>query len=240
MRPDVIWHDVECGAYTADLALWRELAGPAPARVLDVGAGTGRVALHLARAGHVVTALDRDAELLAALTERARAARLEIETVVADAAGFDLGDARFGLIAVPMQTLQLLPGAVARAGFYAAARRALAPGGLVAAALATALEGFEADGPLPEPDRGEHAGWRFVSQPLAVRELEDAAVIERIRVLEAPDGTRTTTPDVVRLARVSAAAVGAEAAAHGLHPAGVRTIAETDEHVGSEVVVLSG
>jgi hypothetical protein len=160
--------------------------------------------------------------------------------VIADAAGFDLGDARFGLIAVPMQTLQLLAGAAARARFYAAARRALAPGGVVAAALATALEGFDADGPLPEPDRGEHAGWRFVSQPLAVRELEDAAVIERIRVLEAPDGTRTTTPDVVRLARVSAAAVGAEAAAHGLHPAGVRTIAETDEHVGSEVVVLSG
>ena len=46
-----IWHDVECGAYEADLELWRELAREAPEGVLDVGAGTGRVALRLARAG---------------------------------------------------------------------------------------------------------------------------------------------------------------------------------------------
>ena len=53
-----IWHDIECGAYTADLPLWEELA--AGGTVLDVGAGTGRVALRLARAGCAVTALDRD------------------------------------------------------------------------------------------------------------------------------------------------------------------------------------
>ena len=45
-------------------------AGP----VLDVGAGAGRVALDLARAGHDVTALDLDAELLAELA-RARPRR---------------------------------------------------------------------------------------------------------------------------------------------------------------------
>jgi ubiquinone/menaquinone biosynthesis C-methylase UbiE len=110
-----MWHDVECGGYTADLALWRELADATPDGVLDVGAGTGRVALHLARAGHAVTALDIDAELLAVLAERARAAELRIATVTADAAGFDLGERRFGLIAVPMQTLQLLPDPAARA-----------------------------------------------------------------------------------------------------------------------------
>ena len=57
--------------------------------VLDVGAGTGRVALDLARRGHEVVALDLDAELLAAL--RARAGDLPVETVVADARDFDLG-----------------------------------------------------------------------------------------------------------------------------------------------------
>jgi SAM-dependent methyltransferase len=240
MRQAAMWHDVECGGYTADLALWRELAAGAPAGVLDVGAGTGRVALDLARAGHAVTALDVDAELLAVLAERARAAGLEIATFVGDAAGFDLGEQRFGLIAVPMQTLQLLADAAARARFYAAARRALAPGGRVAAALATALEAFEGDAQLPEPDLGEQEGWRFLSQPVAVREEPDAAWIERVRILVSPDGTRTTTPDLVRLARVSAADVGAEAAAHGLAVEEVRTIPETDEHVGSEVVVLRG
>ena len=50
----VIWHDLECGGYREDLPLWRALADRAGGPVLDVGAGTGRVALDLARAGHEV------------------------------------------------------------------------------------------------------------------------------------------------------------------------------------------
>ena len=64
---DVVWHDVECGGYDADISLWIALAKDAPEGVLDVGAGTGRVALRLAQAGYTVTALDIDPELLAAL-----------------------------------------------------------------------------------------------------------------------------------------------------------------------------
>ena len=55
----------------ADLALWEELAGGRGGPVLELGAGAGRVALHLARAGHEVIAVERDPELAA----RARAAR---------------------------------------------------------------------------------------------------------------------------------------------------------------------
>src|SRR6185436_807784 len=104
----VVWHDVECGRYEADLPLWRELAEAAGGLVLDVGAGTGRVALDLARHGFAVTALDREPDLLAALGARAAAAGLRVETVTADAQDFALGR-RFALIAVPMQTVQLLP-----------------------------------------------------------------------------------------------------------------------------------
>src|SRR5206468_3595889 len=73
--PQIIWHDVECGFYRADLPLWQELAdaetAARPGPVLDVGAGTGRVALHLARARHRVTAVDCEESLLRALRERA-------------------------------------------------------------------------------------------------------------------------------------------------------------------------
>jgi SAM-dependent methyltransferase len=236
---DVIWHDVECGAYEADLGLWRELARAEGGPVLDVGAGTGRVALRLAHAGHDVTALDRDPALLAVLAERASTAGLYVETVVADAAAFEL-PREFALIAVPMQTLQLLPGPAERAGFYGAAARALAPGGLVAAAIADALEAFDEQAPLPLPDMGEAEGMQYLSQPVAVREQGPSVRIERIRQIVAPDGERTSEDDVVLLARLDAEAVASEAAPHGLRAEEPRVVPATDEHVGSTVVMLRG
>src|SRR5205807_1746039 len=105
----------------------------------EIGAGTGRVSLDLARRGHAVTALDRDAELLAALSERA--AGLPIEVAVADARDFDLGR-RFALCLVPMQTLQILGGAAGRARFWRRARAHLEPGGLLAATVVTGLRPY--------------------------------------------------------------------------------------------------
>jgi SAM-dependent methyltransferase len=235
----VVWHDVECGRYDADLDLWLELARDAGGAVLDVGAGAGRVALRLAAAGHAVTALDVDPALLAALEERAGAAGLEVATVLADAAGFDAGEAAFALVAVPMQTIQLLP-AAGRAGFFASARRAVAPGGIVALAIADELEDFDSDAELPLADVGETAGWRYVSQPTAVRAVEGGAQIERLRHSIAPDGRRTTEEDVVFLADVTAAGLEAEGAAASLHPAGRRRVEATADHVGAEVVLLRG
>src|SRR5690606_9884788 len=58
--PAVIWHDVECGAYDTDLPLWRTLSKGLDGPVLDVGAGTGRVTLDLARRGREVIALDAE------------------------------------------------------------------------------------------------------------------------------------------------------------------------------------
>jgi SAM-dependent methyltransferase len=233
----VIWHDIECGSYAADLPLWRELAREAAGPVLDVGAGTGRVALDLARAGYRVTALDRDPELLAALAERA--AGLPVDTLVADAAAFDAGEAAFALVAVPMQTIQLLPDVAARAGFFASARRAVAPGGLVALAITDGLESFE-NPAMPLPDTGEAGGWRYVSQPTAVRLVEGGMRIERLRTTVAPGGERTSAADVVVLAAVSAAELESEAAAAGLEALAPRYVEPTDEHVGSAVVVLRG
>jgi SAM-dependent methyltransferase len=234
--PLVVWHDVECGAYDADLPLWRELAAAERGPVLDVGAGTGRVALELARAGHEVTALDREPELLDALAARARAAGLAVETVVADATGFELGR-RFGLAIVPMQTIQLLP---ERAGFLAATRRALVPGGLLAAAITVALEDF-GELPaelLPQPDVGSAAGWRFASQPTAVRALPAATRIERVRRAVAPDGAVTEEEDAIELARLSVEQLEAEGRAAGFAPEPARHIEATANHVGAEVVLL--
>ena len=234
----VVWHDLECGSYTEDLPLWRELADAFGGPILDVGAGTGRVALDLARRGQEVVALDVDADLLAAL--RSRADDLAVETVAADARDFDLDGRRFALIIVPMQTLQLLGGESGRAAFLRTAHRHLPPGGVLAAALADALEGVDDDHTEPPlPDMREIDGTIYHSQVIAVRAWPEATRIERVRQTVDRAGHRTSEGDIVTLDRVDAAAVVAEATALGFAALPPRRVAQTEEYVGSEVVLLS-
>ena len=235
---DVLWHDIECGGYDLDLPLWRELADREGAPVLDVGAGTGRVALDLARRGHEVVALDRDPALLDALRERG--AGLPVTTVAADARDFALGR-RYALVIVPMQTLQLLGGPAGRARFLACARGHLAGGGLLAVALADALDAFDADHDQPPvPDLRVVGGVVYASRPVAVRDLGDRAAIERVREVVARDGTRTVSDDVIELDRVDADELADEAAAFGLRAQAQRRIPATLEYVGSTVAMLRG
>jgi SAM-dependent methyltransferase len=230
----VIWHDLECHGYTADLALWHELAATERGPVLDVGAGTGRVALDLAAAGHDVTALDVDRELLAALESRAAARALDVAVVQADAQDFVL-DRRFALILVPMQTIQLFAD---RPAFLRAAKAHLRPGGLLAIAIVDELYPFDgAEEELPDPDVGDVDGWHYASQPIAVRIFDGAARIERIRSTVAPDGTTVEEPDAIELARVDAATLAREAVDAGLAPQPSREIPPTTDHVGCVVVL---
>lgn len=235
----VAWHDLECGSYEADLPLWLELAQRQDGPVLDIGAGTGRVTLALARAGHEVVALDRDAALLSEL--RARAAALPVEIVCADARAFDLRR-RFGLCLVPMQTLQLLGGPAGRERFLRCAREHLEPGALLAAALLPEeLEQFDAAlGEVPYADELRRGDVTYVSRPTALRVERRAVVLERRRERRppAPASTATAATSVHRLDRVSAARVAAEAARLGFTAEAPRAVPATSEHVGSEVVVL--
>ncbi|HEV2819448.1 MAG TPA: class I SAM-dependent methyltransferase [Solirubrobacteraceae bacterium] len=238
----VLWHDVECGTYAADLPLWRELAAKAahpPGAILDVGAGTGRVALDLARAGHEVVALDRDEVLLGALRERAARDRLDVRTVTGDARAFAL-DRRFALVLAPMQTVQLLGGPEGVEGFVRCAAEHLRAGGLLAAALAEAVPfGDDIARGLPSPDTLQTGGWLYASQPVAVRPDPDGgAWLERRREAVAPDGTRTAHLDRILLDAVSPAALIAAGGRAGLRPLAGHVIGATEDHVGSDVVLL--
>ena len=105
---------------------WERHAEAAEGPILDLGCGTGRVALHLARRGHRVVGLDRDPDFVAAFNERA--AGLPAEAVAADAREFDL-DRRFGLVLAPMQIVQLLGGPEERIRCLGCVARHLTPGG---------------------------------------------------------------------------------------------------------------
>ncbi len=251
-RHTVLWHDLECGRYTADMALWRELADDSlgagdehgrPGAVLDVGAGSGRVALELARAGHSVTALDLDAELLAALRERA--ADMPVVTVCADARTFELERRDFALCIAPMQTVQLLGGSDGRVAFLRHARAHLRPGGVLVCAIATGIEPFDCDagdvGPSPEIVRVD--GVSFISRATRVRVGRRVVRIERERAVLAGDASLMQerpewVRDVIELDQLSVSQLEREGREAGLTASGTRAIAATEEHTASVAVMF--
>jgi SAM-dependent methyltransferase len=230
----VIWHDVECGGYDADLPLWERLAGEASGPVLELGCGTGRVALHLARRGHEVIGLDRDPELVESLRQRADG--LPLEAVLADAR--DPGPRReVGLVLAPMQLLQLLGQPDERARCLRAGAVLLAPGGRFAAAIVERLP-EPAAGPAPIPDVRDVDGWVYSSLPVDAAIDDGEIVIRRLRQTVSPAGELEEEPNEIRISSLSAARLEAEGADAGLVPLERVAVAPTDLHVGSTVVVL--
>jgi SAM-dependent methyltransferase len=234
----VIWHDVECGGYEGDLELWREIAGSVPGPMLDLGCGTGRVALDLARQGHRIHGLDLEPELVAAFNARATAAELPAEATVGDARGFELEE-RFGIVLAPMQLIQVLCSPAERLACLRCAARHLLPGGSVAVAI---VDGFPDeltdDGPPPLPDTREVDGWVYSSLPLDAGLDSGSILVRRLRQTVSPAGELSDELDEIPLRLLRAETIEAEAREAGLAPAGRRDVAPTDTHVGSAVLLL--
>jgi SAM-dependent methyltransferase len=247
---EAAWHDVECGSYVADLPLWRELAAERGGPVLDVGCGTGRVALDLAAAGFAVLGVDAEPALTAEVNRRAAAADLPVRAIAADARGFALDGSAAGaagraagppfpLAVVPMQVAQLLGGPPGRARMLAAVARQLAPGGLLALALADPFEAVEpGESRPPLPDVLEIDGWVLSSTPVAVRDEGDAVAIDRIRQAVAPDGELTEELATVTLDNCPPATLEDEGRAAGFAVLPARQVPPTPDYVGSTVVML--
>lgn len=103
--PFVRFYDLFYGSRDDDLQMYRDFALAADGPVLELGCGTGRVLIPLARDGHQVTGLDVSAAMLAAVRAKVDAAHLEdrVTLVQGDMRDFDL-TARFGLAFIPINT----------------------------------------------------------------------------------------------------------------------------------------
>ena len=208
--------------------------------MLDVGAGTGRVALDLARAGHEV---DR-------ARPRRRAARGAAPSAAARPAGRDAWSPT-PPASTPARRVRARRRADAddpaarrtppRArGFLALRARAhLAPGGLVALAIADELETFDGLRELPLPDiaRGATAGGYVSPADRGAPRRGRGTRIERLRAdASRPAASAPPSADVDRARpRHAPTSSSAEGAAAGLEPLPRRaTSTPTDDHVGSD------
>ncbi len=118
-----------------DIGFWPALATETDGPVLELGCGTGRVLIPVARAGVDITGLD----LSAAMLDRCRAkldlelpeVQARAELVLGDMRSFDLGR-RFALITIPFAGFQHLRTVGEQLACLACCRRHLEPRGRLA------------------------------------------------------------------------------------------------------------
>jgi SAM-dependent methyltransferase len=131
-------HDLLHFGWSADLAHYEALANEVRTRcdapILEGAVGSGRVALHLARAGHVVHGIDRDKAMLAALAERVASEPEQVRARLSWAEGDlrALPDGPRGLVFAALNSIGLLHEPEDVAAFFASAARLLVDGGRLA------------------------------------------------------------------------------------------------------------
>jgi SAM-dependent methyltransferase len=128
-------YDLDLGEDPGDLDLYLALAARTGGAVLELAAGTGRLAIPLAEASHRVTAVDLDPAMLErarhAVGRAGRATADRLELVEADLVGLDLVDAgSYRLAFIALNSLFLLATRDAQREAIRTLARHLAPDGL--------------------------------------------------------------------------------------------------------------
>src|SRR5262245_37337860 len=130
-------YDLDLSDDPGDIDLYLALAARVDGPILELAAGTGRLAVPLAEAGHEVTAVDIDPAMLARLRRRAAFAGRDVEerlaVVEADLLDLDLDEAgTFALAFIGLNSLFVLASRDAQRRAFRSVARHLAPGGIAA------------------------------------------------------------------------------------------------------------
>ncbi len=204
------FYDLEYGDYDLDLDFFiaaadEVVAQPgSPARVLELGCGTGRVALALAYAGHSCTGIDAAPAMLRLAQAHAAARDLRVRWVPArmEALPPDLGP--FDLAICALNSFAYLPTQADQIAALTGVRRLLVAGGRLLLDLSPVEPAgpFPANGELvhqatwPQPDGGRIL--KFVSGQWDAAEQQQQ--VHWIYDTESADGQvrRTTIPQIIR------------------------------------------
>ena len=200
------YYDLENADFTEDLEFWLDLADEYGDPVLELGCGTGRVLLNLARRGHAVTGVDNAPEMLARLESKLNAAshgHLAQPPVLLQASMDAFAAPQpFRLAVMPFNTFMHLLTPAAQLGTLTHVRSHLAPGAALALDVTNPGEAYGAPETGLTLERTFADGDRTVQQFAAVA-LDRAAQLARITWLydsTALDGglQRTIVPLTLR------------------------------------------
>lgn len=98
---DADWYDRIHAGHREDIGLWLAFAGRTERPVLEVGVGTGRIAVELAIAGSVVTGLDPSPAMLARARAHADEAGVDLTLLQGRVDGLELAPGEFGFALLP-------------------------------------------------------------------------------------------------------------------------------------------
>ncbi len=129
-------YDLDLQDDPGDLDLYLALADRADGSILELAAGTGRIAVALAAAGHRVTAVDLDPAMLDRAGARAAGAAIppgRLDWVQADLLDLRLPDAgQHAFAFIALNSIMLLASRAAQRASFRTLAAHLAPGGLAA------------------------------------------------------------------------------------------------------------
>jgi SAM-dependent methyltransferase len=130
-------YDFSYEDFTEDIDFYANVAASVEGPLLELGVGSGRVAVPLARAGYDVTGIDNSASMLAQARHRVKEAgklKGRVELLEGDMTKFDLGR-EFGLVFIAANSFQHLLTTEGQLACLQQARKHLRPDGVFAVSL---------------------------------------------------------------------------------------------------------
>lgn len=195
----IVYDNVPAYINRRDVAFYVDEAHDESGSVLEVGCGTGRILLPIARAGQTIAGLDASPQMLqrceAKVREEANAVRGRVSLHEGDARTFDLGR-HFDLVIAPFRVVQHLTTIDDQLGFLDSVARHLAPGGRLAfdvfnpnfIALAAA-DGTEHED-TPETSLPDGRSFRRAGRVSRVRWIDQVSEIELIYYISSDSGKK--------------------------------------------------